>query len=149
MNRKRVLPPTYLLISIITMALLHFLAPILELIAYPLTLFGMVPLAAGIALNLMADSAFKKAQTTVKPFEISTALITTGVFQICRHPMYLGMALILFGLAIVMGSLKPLITIAIFVILMELVFVRAEEKMLKQQFGPVWDNYKNNVRKWF
>ena len=149
MKRKRVLPPTYLLISIITMVLLHFLAPILELIAYPLTWFGMVPLAAGIALNLMADSAFKKEQTTVKPFEISTTLITTGVFQISRHPMYLGMALILFGLAIVMGSLTPLIFIAIFVILMELVFVRAEEKMLKQQFGPVWDAYKNNVRKWF
>jgi protein-S-isoprenylcysteine O-methyltransferase Ste14 len=48
-----------------------------------------------------------------------------------------------------MGSLTPLIIIAIFVILMELVFVRAEEKMLKQQFGPVWDAYKNNVRKWF
>jgi protein-S-isoprenylcysteine O-methyltransferase Ste14 len=149
MKRKRVLPPTYLLIAIITMVLLHCLAPILELIAYPLTLFGIVPLAAGIALNLMADSAFKKEQTTVKPFEISTTLITTGVFQISRHPMYLGMALILFGLAIVMGSLTPLIFIAIFVILMELVFVRAEEKMLKQQFGPVWDAYKNNVRKWF
>jgi len=149
MKRKRVLPPTYLLISIITMVLLHFLAPILELIAYPLSWFGMVPLAAGIALNLMADSAFKKEQTTVKPFEISTTLITTGVFQISRHPMYLGMALILFGLAIVMGSLTPLIFIAIFVILMELVFVRAEEIMLKQQFGPVWDAYKNNVRKWF
>ena len=68
MKRKRVLPPTYLLIAIITMVLLHCLAPILELIAYPLTLFGIVPLAAGIALNLMADSAFKKEQTTVKPF---------------------------------------------------------------------------------
>ena len=149
MKIKRVLPPTYLFISILTMVLLHFLTPVSELIAYPLTLFGIVPLVAGIALNLMADSAFKKEQTTVKPFEKSTTLITTGVFQICRHPMYLGMALILFGLAILMGSLTPLIIIAIFVILMELVFVRAEEKMLKQQFGLVWGAYKNNVRKWF
>jgi protein-S-isoprenylcysteine O-methyltransferase Ste14 len=149
MKRKRILPPTYLVISVITMVLLHFLAPISELIPYPWTLFGLVPLAAGITLNLIADSAFRKKQTTVKPFELSTALITAGVFQICRHPMYLGMVLILSGLGIFMGSLSPLIIIAIFAILMELVFVRAEEKMLQQQFGPVWDAYRNKVRKWF
>jgi protein-S-isoprenylcysteine O-methyltransferase Ste14 len=149
MKRKRNLPPTYLFISITAMTLLHFLAPMSELIAYPWTLLGTAPLAAGIALNLLADSAFKKAQTTVKPFELSTALITTGVFHICRHPMYLGMVLILFGLAIFMGSFTPIIIIVIFAILMELVFVRTEEKMLEKQFGPVWNTYKNKVRKWF
>jgi protein-S-isoprenylcysteine O-methyltransferase Ste14 len=96
----------------------------------------------------MADAAFKKAQTTVTPFKISTALITTGVFRISRHPMYFGMVLILFGIAILMGSLAPLIIIAIFAILMELVFVRIEEKMLEKQFGLAWATYKNKVRKW-
>ncbi len=148
MKRKRVLPPTYLVVSIVVMALLHFLVPISELIVYPWTLFGIIPLAAGITLNLIADSAFKKAQTTVKPFEISTVLITTGMFQICRHPMYLGMVLILSGLAIFMGSFTPFIIVIIFAFLMELVFVRKEERMLKQQFGPTWDAYKNKVRKW-
>lgn len=96
----------------------------------------------------MADAAFKKAQTTVKPFEISTALITTGVFRISRHPMYFGMVLILFGISILMGSLAPLIITATFAILMELVFVRTEEKMLEKQFGLAWAAYKNKVRKW-
>jgi protein-S-isoprenylcysteine O-methyltransferase Ste14 len=47
-----------------------------------------------------------------------------------------------------MGSLAPLIIIAIFAILMELVFVRTEEKMLEKQFGLAWTTYKNKVRKW-
>jgi protein-S-isoprenylcysteine O-methyltransferase Ste14 len=103
---------------------------------------------AGATLNLLADSAFKKAQTTVKPFEKSTALITTGVFQISRHPMYLGMILILIGLAVFMGTITPLIIIFIFALLMEVVFVRIEERMLEQQFGSAWITYKNKVRKW-
>jgi len=97
---------------------------------------------------LIADTAFKKEQTTVKPFETSSTLITTGVFQISRHPMYLGMILILFGIAILMGSLTPLIVIVIFSILIELVFARIEEKMLEEQFGSSWCAYKKRVRKW-
>ena len=149
MIRKRVLPPTYLFISITTMALLHFFVPAATVVQYPWTLLGIVPFTVGIALNLLADSAFKKAQTTVKPFEISTTLITAGVFRVSRHPMYLGMVLILVGLATFMGTFTPLIIILIFAILMEMVFVRTEEMMLEQQFGPIWSTYKNKVRKWF
>jgi protein-S-isoprenylcysteine O-methyltransferase Ste14 len=148
MKTKRVLPPTYFQISIATMVLLHFLAPILIFASYPWNLLGIVPLATGITLNLAADAAFKREQTTVKPFEISTSLVTTGVFRLCRHPMYFGMALILLGIAILMGSFAPLLVIVIFVILMELVFVRTEERMLEEQFGPAWDAYKSKVRKW-
>ncbi len=148
MKIKRVLPPTYLFISIATMVLLNLLLPIYDFAPYPWNLLGIVPLVTGIILNLLADAAFKKAQTTVKPFETSTALITTGVFRISRHPMYFGMVLILFGIAILMGSLAPLMIIAIFAILMELVFVRTEEKMLEEQFGLAWTTYKNKVRKW-
>jgi protein-S-isoprenylcysteine O-methyltransferase Ste14 len=67
----------------------------------------------------MADAVFKREQTTVKPFEKSTALVVTGVFQISRHPMYLGMVLILLGIAILMGTLTPLIVVVIFGILMD------------------------------
>ena len=145
---KRPLPPTYLFVSLVTMVLIHFLVTDFKVAAYPWNLLGLIPLAAGITLNLMADTAFKKAQTTVKPFEQSTALITTGVFRISRHPMYLGMILSLFGVAVLMGSLPPLIVIPFFVVLVELVFVRTEERMLDEQFGPAWASYKYKVRKW-
>jgi protein-S-isoprenylcysteine O-methyltransferase Ste14 len=148
MKSKRILPPAYLAASLIAMALLHFLMPVSEIIVYPWILPGIVPLTAWIALNLIADKAFNRAQTTVKPFERSTTLITTGVFQICRHPMYLGMVLILSGLAIFMGSLTPFIVIVIFAVLMEVVFIRTEEQMLAQQFGEVWNVYTDKVRKW-
>jgi len=151
MKTKRVLPPAYLLLSIATMVLLHFLIPTSKIAPYPWNLLGILLLLIGVALNLIADAAFKREQTTVKPFEKSTALVVTGVFGISRHPMYLGMVLILLillGIAVLMGTLTPLIVIVIFGILMELVFVRTEEKMLEGQFGATWLAYKQKVRKW-
>ncbi len=148
MKTKGVLPPTYLLLSIATMVLLHFLIPVSKIAPYPWNLLGILLLVMGVSLNLIADAAFKREQTTVKPFEKSTALVVTGVFQISRHPMYLGMVLILLGIAIFMGTLTPLIVIVIFGLLMELVFVRTEERMLEEQFGATWFAYKKKVRKW-
>ncbi len=128
--------------------LLHFLIPVSKIAPYPWNLLGILPLVMGVSLNLIADAAFKREQTTVKPFEKSTALVVTGAFQISRHPMYLGMVLILLGIAILMGTLTPLIVILIFGILMEFVFVRTEERMLEEQFGETWFAYKKKVRKW-
>lgn len=144
----QVLPPTYLFFSILVMLLLHLIAPVFELINYPWNLLGVVPLLTGVSFNLIADAAFKKAKTTVKPFETSSALITDGVFRFSRHPMYFGMVLILLGMAIFMGSITPFIIVAVFTVLMEFVFVKTEENMLAQQFGSAWQDYRKKVRKW-
>ena len=138
MKTKRVLPPTYLFLSIATMVLLHLLIPVSKIAPYPWNLLGILLLVMGISINLIADAAFKREQTTVKhPFEKSTALIVTGVFRISRHPMYLGMVFILLGIAILMGTLTPLIVIVIFGILMELVFV---ENRRENAGRAVWRN---------
>jgi protein-S-isoprenylcysteine O-methyltransferase Ste14 len=132
----------------VAMVPLHYFIPILKITPYPWNLTGIVLLIIGVCLNLVADAAFKRERTTVKPFEKSTALIVSGVFTLSRHPMYLGMILILLGIAILMGTLSPLIIVALFGILMELVFVETEERMLVEQFGERWLAYRNNVRKW-
>ncbi len=148
MSKKKVLPPTYLISSIIAMLVLYFVFPVLRVICFPWNLLGIVPLAIGIILNLVADAAFKKTSTTVKPFEESKTLITTGVFRISRHPMYVGMVLILFGIGVLMGSLTPYAVIPVFVFLMEIVFIRVEERKLEEKFGEAWSAYKGKVRRW-
>jgi protein-S-isoprenylcysteine O-methyltransferase Ste14 len=148
MKTKRALPPTYLFGSVVIMGLLHFLAPISKIIPAPWNLLGAIPLALGIVLNVVADAAFKKHGTTVKPFEESTILVTTGAYRFSRHPMYLGMVLILTGIAIFIGTLSPFIAIVAFGILMEAIFIRTEERMLKEKFGEAWVAYTKRVRRW-
>ncbi|HEY46851.1 MAG: hypothetical protein AMJ88_06845 [Anaerolineae bacterium SM23_ 63] len=145
---KRVLPPTFLYVAIIFIVLLHFIFPIAQILEIPWNLVGLVPLILGIALNLMADNAFKRYQTTVKPFQESSALITDGAYRLSRHPMYLGFVLILIGLSLLLGSISPYIVVIVFAILMDVVFIRVEESMLEAKFQDEWKEYKSKVRRW-
>lgn len=144
----KILPPTYLLVALILILLLHFVFPIAIVITIPWNLTGLLPIFLGVALNLIADRAYKRSQTTVKPFLESNALITDGVYRLSRHPMYLGFVLILIGVSIMLGSVSPYIVVILFAILMEVVFMRVEESMLEEQFQHEWKDYKAKVRRW-
>ena len=148
MKGKPILPPTYLLLAIAIMLAFRFLFPMAIVLKIPWTIAGVLPLAVGLGLNLVADRDFKKHQTTVKPFEESSTLITTGVYRRSRNPMYLGFVLILIGVAVFLGSLTPFAVVVIFPMLMEVVFIRPEETMLEQQFGEICVGYKKQVRRW-
>ena len=128
--------------------LMNLFIPVQQLIIYPWNTTGILPLLLGMALNLSADRAFKRNATTVKPFEISKVLITSGTFKYTRNPMYLGMVLILIGTALLLGTLSPFIIIPLFAIAMDRIFIVVEEKMLDQRFGDEWRHYKTNVRRW-
>jgi len=148
MHFKKALPPTYLLTSISLMVFLHYLFPIAEIIPYPWQLSGAVPLCIGIIFNLMADQALKKFNTTVKPFEESDSLVTTGIYGVSRHPMYIGMILMLLGIAIYLGSLTPFFVIPMFAFLINEKFISVEEQMLEKRFAESWSEYKTKVRRW-
>jgi len=141
-------PPVYLFLSIAIMVLVHFLLPGTKILAFPWNLLGLISLTLGIVLNLVADRSFKNHETTVKPVEESTALITTGAFRLSRHPMYLGFVLVLFGIGLLMGSLMPYVVVLVFAIFMDMIFIRFEEKKLEQTFGEAWLEYKKKVRRW-
>jgi protein-S-isoprenylcysteine O-methyltransferase Ste14 len=148
MAAKKPLPPSYFNVSVLLLAITHFFIPIAILTYYPWNLIGVIPIIFGIYLNLAADKQMKEIQTTVKPFEESSHLIEDGVFAFTRNPMYLGMVLILAGIAILLGSLTPLIICLIFAFLMFRIFIRGEEEMLETIFGQKWLNYKKKVRRW-
>jgi protein-S-isoprenylcysteine O-methyltransferase Ste14 len=145
---NKILPPTYLTAAIVLILLLHFLLPVRMVLELPLNLIGLVPLILGTLLNLIADHVFKLKQTTVKPFQKSSTLITDGVYRLSRHPMYLGFLLILIGMSMLLGSLTPYIVVIVFGILMDVIFIRVEERMLEERFGQEWKEYNSRVRLW-
>lgn len=148
MKANKALPPTYLLVAIILQLLLHFVVPVVKFIPVPWNLLGVLPLALGIAMNLIADGVFKKVDTTVKPFKESSTLVTDGIYAHTRKPMYVGYGLMLAGLAILVRSLTPWLVIPVFAVLMDRMFIRIEERMLADTFGETWDTYSKRVRRW-
>ena len=148
MARSGALPPTYFYTAAGLMLALHFCAPVALLTSSPWRFLGAVPLAAGVALNVWSSRLFEKTDTTVKPSQESSALVTSGSYRFSRHPMYLGMVLVLAGLAAIFGTATPIAVVAVFIAAMEVRFIRVEERMLEERFGDKYREYTKRVRRW-
>jgi protein-S-isoprenylcysteine O-methyltransferase Ste14 len=144
----RVLPPVFFLVALLVMAALHFFAPVLQVSEDPWRYLGLVPLSFGTGLIFVSAYYFKRAGTAMKPFEKSTALVMKGPYRLTRNPMYLGLILILVGMAVLLGSLTPYLVIFVFIYLIRRKFVLPEESMLHQTFGERYEEYLRKVRRW-
>ncbi len=142
------LPPVYLFTALAAMMLLHLFFPVLMLVPAPWHAAGLAPLALGVALNLVAGKSFMRSGNPIRAFEPPQTLVTGGVYRFSRNPMYLGMVLILTGIAVLLGSLTPFIIIPIFATAIDRVFIVAEEAVLEQRFGDQWNQYRRTVRRW-
>jgi protein-S-isoprenylcysteine O-methyltransferase Ste14 len=93
---------------------------------------------------------FQRAQTTVNPhnLETATALVTSGVYGWTRNPMYLGLATLLLGSAIRLGTMSPMAGPLLFTLLIQRVQIRPEEHALRKQFGKDYDRYCQRVNRW-
>ena len=144
----KILPPTYFFAAIILALAAHFLFPLAVIIPDGWRFAGILPITAGIILNIVADRQFKERGTEVKPFKRSSALVTDGVFRWSRNPMYLGMVLIVAGAALIEGTLSPWIATVALAVLLDRVFIVREEAMLEETFGAAFRQYRSRVRRW-
>ena len=142
------MPTTFFLIAVLLSLLVHLFLLVAQWVSQPWNLTGLVPLGLGVWLNLSADRQFKAANTTVKPFEVSTVLVKSGAFRVTRNPMYLGFVSILLGEAILLRSLSPLIVAIAYAVLVKVKFISIEERMLADRFGTEWEEYASKVRRW-
>jgi protein-S-isoprenylcysteine O-methyltransferase Ste14 len=148
MQRPRVIPPVYLLAAIVVMLALRFGLPLRGLITWPMRWAGLVPMVTGLLLGGWTTVLFAKRKTTIRPGEVSTALVTAGPFRVSRNPIYLGMALLLVGVALLCGSLSPWLVIPLFVWLINRNVIPMEEAMLAEAFGEEYRRYQGRVRRW-
>jgi protein-S-isoprenylcysteine O-methyltransferase Ste14 len=84
----------------------------------------------------------------MSPYESPEVLITTGPFRISRNPVYLAMEAILFGSAVVMGTLVSFLFPVLFIAIIEVLFIPDEERRLEELFGGEYREYKRRVRRW-
>lgn len=145
---RRIYPPIYLALASLLMIGLHKLAPGKQLVDWPQRYWGIVPMGIGVWIAILVNVMFRRAGTTIKPFQESSALVVSGPFRFSRNPIYLGMAAFLVGLGMLLGSLTPFLVVPAFVLLIDRRFIRAEEAMLARTFGAQYDAYRTRIRRW-
>lgn len=108
----------------------------------------IIALGAGFALS--GAKAFRSANTTINPLkpETSTTLVTTGIYQCSRNPMYVGFALFLLGLAVFLGAPAALLGVFGFVFYIDRFQILPEERALQELFGEDFTYYRTQVRRW-
>jgi protein-S-isoprenylcysteine O-methyltransferase Ste14 len=148
MPSSKVLPPVYLLAALVLVVLLRYLVPPVLLIPAPWNLGGIALMVVGLLLVVVPAQTFQRRGTAIKPFEDSSALVQDGLFNWSRNPMYLGMVLLVLGVAIVLrGAIAVLVPIVLAIVL-DARFIRHEERALEERFGEEYRRYRVRVRKW-
>ena len=109
---------------------------------------AMVLAAAGFLVMMAGWWQFRDREVLICPTEPTRVLITDGVYRFTRNPMYLGMLLMLVGLATWAGDLSFYIAAALFFLVMDRVFCPYEEEKLHRSFGSAYLDYRLRVRRW-
>ena len=148
MVKRIIFPPVWLVFGLIAIFSLNELYPLLRFTSLAAQIAGGVLIVVGLLLLVNASGLFVKAGTDLIPFRNVSSLVTTGVYRYTRNPMYLGMAAVLLGSAITVGAVSALAVPAIFAVIIELRFIRPEERMLRGLFPEEFPAYCERVRRW-
>ncbi len=113
----------------------------------PLHLVSWFLLAACLYYVIAAMLLYFRHASPDVNFENSTRLVTTGLYQYIRHPMYaslllLGWGMFLKDINLITGSLICLITISLYFT------CKVEEKEMIKRFGRDYAQYMKRTKKW-
>ena len=102
----------------------------------------------GLALAAFGIGGFTRASTPVPTNEPTRALVTTGVHGWSRNPIYVGLFLVYWGIAMAARSPWALILTVPLAITIRYGVVAREEAYLERLFGDSYRNYKGRVGRW-
>ena len=148
MLKLKIPPPVYMLLMAVLMWLLDRVLPIIELIHTPWNKLGFLPIIFALFADGMSLMQFFRSHTTVNPMhpEKAATLVTTGMYQITRNPMYVGLLLLLIGWAFLLGSFSPFFMLPVFIVVITSQQITPEEKSLEENFGQQYLDYKKMVK---
>lgn len=109
---------------------------------------GAVFIALGVMLIVAAVVEMLRQETTPVPHMQANHLVTSGVFAISRNPIYLGDLLILTGFILRWDAVLSIPLVFLLGWIIQTRFILAEESRLRDKFGPIFEQYRLNTRRW-
>lgn len=146
----RIPPPLVALLCILLMWYVQGFYPLSWLTSLWVLPLAVVLALTGIAIAALGAAAFRRAHTTISPLhpEKTSHLVTGGIYQHTRNPMYLGMALVLLAVALYLADVSAFLGVALFVRYIGRYQIEPEERMLLQTFGDEFAAYQDRVGRW-
>ncbi|MBX3597327.1 MAG: isoprenylcysteine carboxylmethyltransferase family protein [Rhizobiaceae bacterium] len=144
--------PPFLFISAAALAVIcDFLFP-LPWLSSPLSdlllAIGAICIFGALAIDISAMGKMKSAKTPILPTKSAEHLITTGAFSFSRNPIYLANTMLMFGVALIYGSVWFILFGIAAAFATQKLAIEREELHLAQRFGKKYLDYKKRVRRW-
>jgi protein-S-isoprenylcysteine O-methyltransferase Ste14 len=142
------LPPLILAGALVLGFVLDMAWPAKFMQRAPAFAIGILIIIGAIALGLVAVREMRRAKTPLDVRKSTTEIVTSGVFQFSRNPIYIGMVLFCLGAAFLLDSLWSLGFCAALALVLQRGVIEPEEAYLEQKFGDKYLRYKAKVRRW-
>lgn len=110
---------------------------------------GAVLALAGLGLMAAAVHEMQKARTTVIPRRPPTALVTSGIFEWSRNPIYLGDLLVAAGAMLWFQVPWALPMTGVLALVLRSRFIEGEEQRLTETFGAEFTLWAARTGRWF
>jgi protein-S-isoprenylcysteine O-methyltransferase Ste14 len=143
-----VFPPVILLSALVLACALQWPVPLGWLAEFDRGCrfgLGTFIVMAGLLTTSAGRRALLRHGTNVNPSQPTTALVTDGIFQRTRNPLYVGVSAALCGIALIFALDWELLLIVPSFIVMHFAVVRREERYLERKFGEAYRRYKERV----
>ena len=141
-------PPLMVLIGLLVQLAIAFNGPVQPLLGAAWQYVGIGLMIFSFVTILLLARKFSRTETTILPDGQPSQLMDDGLFAYSRNPIYVAMALLLFGSALATGQIWGLLVVPVFILLVQQMWIVKEEENLEQEFGQIYRNYKDRVRRW-
>ena len=107
---------------------------------------GLALFVVGLTVALIAVGTLRRFYLSTLVIRKDHQLITHGVYRFTRHPIYLGVLIVCFGVPVYASSLYGFLTMSVLIPIF-LNRIRMEERMLIEEFGDAYQAYRKATRK--
>lgn len=111
-------------------------------------LLGWILVIAACTLAVPSLAIFLHLKTAIRPDRPATALVLGGPYRLTRNPMYLSLALLYAGIAILYQSIWALLFLFPVLFFIDRHVIVPEELYLERRFGSTYAQYRARVRRW-
>lgn len=105
---------------------------------------GIVLILSGLSVRFFARRALGKAYSVHVETSDTHELVTRGIYQVVRHPAYLGLLFLFLGIPLTLGSWAGFAAAAAGGLPAVFYRIHVEEKAMREWFGDDYEQYKNN-----
>jgi protein-S-isoprenylcysteine O-methyltransferase Ste14 len=105
-------------------------------------------IAGGLVLSGAVVRHFRRAGTPVTPWRETRHLVLSGPYRFSRNPDYVGQALIVGGLGLLLRVAWVILALAPALLLVRYGVIAREERYLERRFGEEYRQFRGRIRRW-